>query len=74
MTKQKKELLIGCGSNHTKKMATDRTTGFDNLTTLDYNADHNPTVVWDLMVLPLPFPDNEFDEIQISTCHYFYPK
>ena len=63
MTKQKKELLIGCGSNHTKKMATDRTTGFDNLTTLDYNADHNPTVVWDLMVLPLPFPDNEFDEI-----------
>ncbi len=59
----KKELLIGCGSNHIKKMAVDGTSVFDNLTTLDYNADHNPTVVWDLMELPLPFPDNEFDEI-----------
>ncbi len=33
----KKELLIGCGSNHIKKMAVDGTQVFDNLTTLDYN-------------------------------------
>jgi len=48
---EKKELLIGCGSNHTKKMAVDGTPTFDNLTTLDYNADHNPDVYWDLMSL-----------------------
>jgi predicted SAM-dependent methyltransferase len=59
----KKELLIGCGSNHTKKLASDGTSDWDNLTTLDYNADHNPNVYWDLMNLPLPFKDNEFDEI-----------
>jgi SAM-dependent methyltransferase len=59
----KKELLIGCGSNHTKLMTADRSTGFDNLTTLDYNSEHKPDVVWDLMKLPLPFADEEFDEI-----------
>ena len=59
----KKELLIGCGSNHTKRMTADRSAGFDKLTTLDYNSDHNPDVVWDLMELPLPFNDQEFDEI-----------
>jgi SAM-dependent methyltransferase len=62
MTK-KTELLIGCGSNHSKRLATDGTKGWDNLTTLDYNATHRPTVVWDLMKLPLPFKDKEFDEI-----------
>ena len=62
MTK-KTELLIGCGSNHSKRLATDGTKGWDNLTTLDYNATHKPTVVWDLMNLPLPFNDREFDEI-----------
>jgi SAM-dependent methyltransferase len=59
----KKELLIGCGSNHTKRLATDGTKGWDNLTTLDYNSDHNPDVVHDLMTLPLPFVCNEFDEV-----------
>lgn len=61
--KLKTELLIGCGSNHTKRLATDGTEGWDNLTTLDYNPTHRPTVVWDLMKLPLPFKDKEFDEI-----------
>jgi len=59
----KKELLIGCGSDHTKRMASDGTATWDNLTTLDYNADHKPDVVWDLMKLPLPFEDESFDEI-----------
>ena len=44
MTK-KTELLIGCGSNHFKRLATDGTKGRDNLTTLDYNATHRPDVV-----------------------------
>jgi predicted SAM-dependent methyltransferase len=59
----KKELLIGCGSNHNKRLASDGTKDWSNLTTLDYNEDHKPDVVWDLMELPLPFPDQEFDEI-----------
>jgi len=33
------------------------------LVTLDFNADHNPDVVWDLSKLPLPFEDNSFDTI-----------
>ena len=59
----KSELLIGCGSNHEKRLATDGTKVWSNLTTLDYNPDHKPDVVWDLMTLPLPFEDNKFDEI-----------
>lgn len=59
----KKELLIGCGSDHKKRLTADKTREWDNLTTLDYNSDHNPNVVWDLMELPLPFNDQEFDEI-----------
>lgn len=58
------ELLIGCGRRRDKILnlyqGRERWT---NLTTLDNNADHNPDVVWDLMQLPYPFPDNTFDEI-----------
>jgi predicted SAM-dependent methyltransferase len=57
------ELLIGAGSNHSKRMTVDGTNRFSNLVTLDYNADHKPDVVWDLHQLPLPFADNSFDEI-----------
>jgi SAM-dependent methyltransferase len=58
------ELLIGCGSDRTKKMTVNGSYEWKSLTTLDYNADHKPDVVWDLM-LPrvLPFDDNMFDEI-----------
>jgi predicted SAM-dependent methyltransferase len=59
----KRELLIGCGSYHKKLMASDGTNEWSNLTTLDYNEDHKPDVCWDLMELPLPFKDEEFDEI-----------
>jgi SAM-dependent methyltransferase len=59
----KKELLIGCGSNHSKKLSADGIKVWSDLTTLDYNADHKPDVYWDLMSLPLPFEDKKFDEI-----------
>lgn len=60
----KTELLIGCGSSRQKRMTADGTNTFENLTTLDYNADHNPDVVWDLMHPDvLPFEENSFDEI-----------
>ena len=58
-----KELLIGCGSNIDKRLALENHFGWGNLVTLDINPDHNPDVVWDLEKLPLPFEDNEFDEI-----------
>lgn len=59
----KKELLIGCGSERTKRLTVDGTTKWSNLTTLDYNPDHKPDVVWDLMQGALPFEDNSFDEL-----------
>jgi len=56
------ELLIGCGSQK-KKLIPVNGPGWKNLITLDINSDHNPNVVWDLTNLPLPFPENSFDEI-----------
>ena len=59
----KTELLIGCGSNWDKRLTADGTRTFDNLVTLDYNADHNPDLVWDLTSGNTPLLDNSFDEI-----------
>jgi predicted SAM-dependent methyltransferase len=58
-----KQLLIGCGSLKNKRLSLDGSTQWEDLTTLDYNPDHRPDVVWDLMEFPLPFEDNTFDEI-----------
>ena len=61
----KTELLIGCGSSREKRLHCDGTNEWSNLTTLDYNANHNPDVLWDLMhpdVLPAMWVD-KFDEI-----------
>ena len=57
-----KELLIGCGSNSEKKICLDSVEWHD-LTRLDNNPSHKPDVVWDLRNHPLPFGDEEFDEI-----------
>ena len=54
-----RELLIGCGASRVNIL--DRP--FQNLTTLDINPNHQPDVEWDLTRLPLPFQDEEFDEI-----------
>lgn len=60
----KKELLIGCGRNTTKQMAIDpNDSAWSNVTTLDINPEHNPDVIWDLTNIPLPFDDEQFDEI-----------
>lgn len=59
----KKELLIGCGSRTVKELDIGGNNQFENVVRLDHNADHKPDIVHDLRVHPLPFLDNEFDEI-----------
>jgi SAM-dependent methyltransferase len=58
-----KELLLGCGSRTEKDLHVNGNKEFNYLIRLDINKDHNPNVVHDLRVHPLPFADNEFDEI-----------
>lgn len=60
----RKELLIGCGYRKVKQIRMNNDNPeFENLVTLDVNTNCNPDVLWDLRNHPLPFPDNEFDEI-----------
>lgn len=59
----RKELLIGCGSRRKKLLFRKNYENWSNLVSLDINPHHNPDIVWDLMDMPLPFEDNEFDEI-----------
>lgn len=58
-----KELLIGCGKTRDKRLWMKDNDKFKNLITLDIDPKCNPDVVWDLRDFPLPFGDNEFDEI-----------
>lgn len=57
------ELLLGCGSSRVKKLASPDRPNWEGLVTLDITDAHNPDVVHDIAVLPLPFADNTFDEI-----------
>jgi SAM-dependent methyltransferase len=63
----KRYLLLGSGSEHSKRIAFDKSPEKDfsegELVTLDVDPDLNPNVVHDLDSLPYPFQDNEFDEI-----------
>lgn len=60
----KKDLLMGCGYRKVKLVrVNNKNPEFDNLVTLDINPNCKPDVLWDLRKHPLPFPDNEFDEI-----------
>lgn len=57
------ELLIGCGRDKSKRLYMPGHEQWKNLTTLDINADHKPDIQWDINRIPLPFPDDSFDEI-----------
>lgn len=63
MSSPYKELLLGAGSSREKRVYVQGRESWSDLTTLDFNSDHKPDVEWDLERLPLPFPNNEFDEI-----------
>jgi SAM-dependent methyltransferase len=58
-----RELLIGCGSSREKIIFIDGHDKWSELTTLDLDVTHSPDVIHDLGQLPLPFPDESFDEI-----------
>jgi SAM-dependent methyltransferase len=60
---ERKELLLGCGSNPLKKMGHPDHREWSGLVRLDFNDAHQPDVVHDLSVLPLPFADDSFDEV-----------
>jgi len=57
------ELLLGCGRNMEKRVYAPDHEHWSALVRLDNNPDHNPDVLHDLNVHPLPFPDNTFNEI-----------
>lgn len=57
------EILLGCGSNRTKKLRWQGRAEWSGLVTLDMNDAHRPDVVHDLATLPLPFADDVADEI-----------
>ena len=57
------ELLIGCGARRIKEVRIGDRAEWSELVTLDINPAHEPDVVHDLNDIPLPFPDERFDEI-----------
>ncbi len=65
----RRELLIGCGNNRSKRIKHGDIQGeWHNLTTLDIDPSCKPDVVHDLNVLPYPFEDGAFDEIHAYEC------
>lgn len=60
---ERRELLLGAGRLHERRIVLDGRRGWQNLQTLDYNADHRPDVLHDLEKLPYPFDDDSFDEV-----------
>lgn len=62
ITKMHKELLLGCGNRKLKDIRI-KEEKWSNLTTLDIDPNCEPDVLWDLEERPLPFSNEEFDEI-----------
>jgi SAM-dependent methyltransferase len=60
----RRELLIGSGNSRKKDLYLERgPREFEGLVTLDIDPNCGADVIHDLESVPLPFPDNEFDEI-----------
>lgn len=57
------ELLIGCGNKRDRIIQPLQRTEWTRLVTLDNDPNCGADVEWDLMNMPLPFKDGEFDEI-----------
>jgi SAM-dependent methyltransferase len=60
----KRELLLGCGNDRTKKVTGSWTNPvFENLVTIDMDEACKPDIVWDLNCTPWPLEDSTFDEV-----------
>jgi len=62
MSKEMKQLVIGAG-RYKKRRIILGNENYKNAVSLDVNEKVKPDIVWDLNDRPLPFEDNEFDEI-----------
>lgn len=62
---KRKELVLGCGNHRVRMLndGNDNDNEFQNPTLVDIDPDCKPDLVYDLENIPLPFKDNEFDEI-----------
>lgn len=58
-----RNLLLGAGNSRTKKVSITGTEWQGELVTLDMNPGCGADVIWDLEKRPLPFGDEEFDEM-----------
>jgi cyclopropane fatty-acyl-phospholipid synthase-like methyltransferase len=58
-----RQLLLGAGHDHRRKVSLSGQAGWDELVTLDINPDAKPDILHDLEQLPIPVGDNYFDEI-----------
>ena len=59
-----KSLLLGCGNNREKRLYYESKPDWaGDLVTIDMNPDCGADVVWNLEQRPLPFGDEEFDEL-----------
>lgn len=69
MASAKKSLLIGCGNSREKIVHfTGQPHWTGRLVTLDLDPECGADVVWDMERRPLPFDDDEFDEIGAYNC------
>ena len=58
-----KELILGSGNIKQKRIKSNGSLEYSNPVTLDISPECNPDVVWNLNVMPLPFENEEFNEI-----------
>ena len=58
-----KELILGSGNLKYKRIKSNGSMEYSNPVTLDISPECNPDVVWNLNVMPLPFENEEFNEI-----------
>lgn len=56
-------LLLGCGNDRTKKLCLGTGEWSEPLITMDMNPNCGADIVHDLDNLPLPFPDDHFNEL-----------
>ncbi len=56
-------LIIGCGRDHRRILIPDDDTSEVAITTLDMNPEIDADIVWDLEQHPLPFFNEQYDEL-----------